>query len=522
MKKILLGAVFVLFTSIIFACTPPVDMTSTTDGTNTTNTQLNCPVHNPSLNDIDFENNKIALNFLGPSAGTFDIDKDPTKELIQELTGYDVTYEELPQSNATEALNLRLGSRDQFNAVKVTKNQYENLVQQCALLDLSAYIDKYGNNIKNAISDKSWEAVTIGNAIYGIPEAVSSENIDYTIGIRQDWLDELDLQLPTTLDEFTDMLQAFDDYFGVDNLGRPKSAFKALTLDKNNYVIPSVASAFGLYTDWQDIDGELIAMTENPKFKDYLDYMKQLFNDGLLDESVASNDFSTSMTKFAQGNAGAIVMAWWNSIAVADALRAGGQIGAEITYMMPLEDEAGVRLIKRGTGVPYITVIPAYMAENAPWAIDWIDSKLEPSNFKEMVIGKENVHFTYRASDDTYYPGYYFNEKENSSWFLTGTIEEDYAKYWQARVRKSDDMYASWYAINQYADDIGIYDPLAFAPSIPEYSEYANRLANNTLAFAIPYIFTNDSKTYENYVNEWKNNGGQELSDALNNWYQNR
>lgn len=518
---------FVLSAFTMFSCTPPIDSTTTsnsdTSGESTTTQQsLNCPVNTPTLEEIDFDTNKIDINFLGPSAGTFDIDKDPTKALIAELTGYTVSYEELPQSNATETLNLRLGSRDEFQAVKVTKNQYENLVQQCALLDISPYIDMYGDNIKNAISEKSWEAVTIGDAIYGIPEAVSSENIDYTIGIRQDWLDELDLELPTTLEEFTDMLVAFDEYFGVDSLGNPRSEFKALTLDKNNYVATSIASAFSIYTDWQDIDGKLVSMSENPNFKEYLDYMKGLFNDGLLDESVASNDFSTAMTKFAQGNAGAIVMAWWNSIAVADALRAGGQIGAEITYMMPLANEDGVRLIKRGTGVPYITVIPAYMSEDAPWAIDWIDRKLDPDNFKEMVIGEENVHYTYKASDDTYYPGPYFNEKENSSWFLTGTIEVDYAKYWQARVRKNDDMFDSWYAINKDADQYGIYDPLAFAPSIPEYSEYANRLATDTLSFAIPYIFTNDAGTFDDFVQEWLENGGQELSDAINEWYQNK
>ena len=513
MKKHLVFVLVALFSFSFIACTPP---------TETTAPENKCSVDTPTLNDIDFSTNKIELNFLGPSAGTFDIDKDPTKALIESLTGYTVNYEELPQSSATETLNLRLGSRDEFHAVKVTKNQYETLVQQCALLDLSPYIDKYATNMQNAISEASWDAVRIGDAIYGIPEAVSSENIDYTIGIRQDWLDELDLDMPTTIEEFTEMLVAFDEYYGVDSLGNPRSEFKALTFDKNNYVISTVASGFSLYTDWQVVDNKLVALAENPNFNLYLDYMKGLFDQGLVDESVASNDFSTAMTKFAQGNAGAIVMAWWNSIAVADSLRAGGQVGAEISYMQPLANEDGVRLIKRGTGVPYITVIPAYMNEEAPYAINWIDSKLDPDNFREIVIGEEGVHYTYKASDDTYHPAAQFQEKNNASWFLTGTIEVSYQKYWQARVRKNADMYASWYAINKDADDFGIYDPLAFAPSIEEYSEYANRLANETLAFAIPYIFTDNTETFEAFVTKWKNAGGEELSNALNEWFQNK
>ena len=514
MKKITILVLGVLFTLTLASCTPPeIDEND--------NENL-CPSSTPVLEDIDFETNKISLDVLMPSAGTFDPDRDPTKELIENLTGYSVTYEELPQASATETLNLRLGSRDEFNAVKVTKNQYENLVQQCALLDLAPYIDEYGDNLKTAMSDEAWEAVTIGDRIYGIPEPVSSENIDYTIGIRQDWLDELDLEVPTTKEEFKAMLIAFDEYYGVDNNGDPRSEFKALTYDVNNYVIAPIASAFSLYHDWQVVDGELIAMAENPNFELYLNYMKDLYDSGLVDESVASNDFSTAMTKFAQGNSGAIVMAWWNSIAVADSLRAGGQVGAEIVYIMPLENEDGERFIERGTGVPYITVIPKYMNEEAPWTINWIDSKLDPDNFKEMVIGEEDNHFTYKASDDTYHPAANFNEKNNSSWFLTGTIETDYQKYWQARVRKNEDMYASWSQINEDADIYGVYDPLAYAPSIEEYSDYANTLANKTLAFAIPFIFTNDGDSFSDFVEEWKNAGGEELSEALNNWYQNK
>lgn len=516
MKKIVLLVTFMIFAFTLSGCKPPTSLNpiDPIDGL--------CPTVERDLQDIDFTTNKVELNFLAQAAGDWDPDKDPTKALIENLTGYTVNYTQLPSAGATENLNLRLGAGDQFHAVKVTKNQYESLVQDCALLDLAPYIEKYATNMKDAISEESWQSVSIGDAVYGIPEAVSSENIDYTIAVRQDWLDELDLEVPTTKEEFKAMLVAFDEYYGVDSNGNPRSEFKALTFDQNQYVVSAISSAFSLYSEWQVVDGKVVSISENPALKDYLDYMKDLYNSGLVDDEVASNDFSTAMQKFARGNSGAIVMAWWNSIAVGDALEAGNQYGAELTYLEPLANENGERFIERGTGVPYITVIPAYMYEDAPYTINWLDSKLDEEIFKEIVIGEEGIHFTYKASEDAYFPGSKFNEKENSSWFLTGTREEDYAKYWQARVRKDDRMYESWYAINKNADLYGVYDPLAFAPSIEEYSTYANKLANETKAFVLPYIFTNESITFDQWVSKWKSLGGTELSQALNDWYQNK
>lgn len=515
MKKIITLTILIAFALTLSGCKPtnlnPLDPT---DGT--------CPTVERDLPDIDFEANKVEIDFLAQAAGDWDPEKDPTKQLIEDLTGYKVNYTQLPSAGATENLNLRLGSGDEFHAVKVTKDQYETLVQSCALLDLSPYIDKYATNMDEAISDDSWSAVTIGDAIYGIPEARSSQNIDYTIAVRQDWLDELDLSVPTTKEEFKQMLVAFDNHYGVDSNGDPRSEFNALTFDQNQYIIKTISSAFNLYSEWQDVDGELVGISENPGLEDYADYMKDLYSSGLVDAEVASNDFSTAMQKFSRGNSGALVMAWWNAVNVGNALEAGKQYGAELVYLQPLANEDGERFIERGSGVPYITVIPAYMYEDAPYTINWLDKKLDKDIFKEITIGDEGVHYTYKASDDEYYPGAKFNEKDHSDWFLTGTREEDYAKYWQARVRKDDRMYDSWFALNEDADEMGVYSPIAYAPSIVEYSKYATKLADETRAFIYPYIFTDDSITFDEWVTKWEGLGGDSLRKALNEWYKNK
>ncbi|ERJ13650.1 extracellular solute-binding protein [Haloplasma contractile] len=475
-----------------------------------------CPVYDVSeyLNvDLD---SKPTIDFLGPYAD-YDPAKDPTADVVEEVTGYEVNYKRLPSTNAEQTLNTQLGTGEQYHAVKVTRNQYENLVKQCALLDISDYLDQYGENIKNAISEESWSVVEYGDGIYGVPERSSSDNINSTIAFRQDWLDALDLEVPETPEELKAVLQAFKDEYGQND-----PSFAPLTLQKSDIVIYAISSAFGIYTEWKEIDGELYHQTELEAMQEYLDFMIELEKDGLLDVAVPTNDNAKAEQKFTQGRAGAIVTYWWRVPSLVDGLESSAEIGAELSYAEPLKDEEGNRGILRSTGVNYVTVIPVHMAEQAAYAIDWMDKKLVEENFKKIVIGSEDVHHIIDR-EGNYLPGNKFDEKNNSDYFITGSYEPKYDEFWLARVHKNEDMYNAWYALNEKADEYGKYEPLAFAPALPVTSDKKHSLAVKQTDQFINMIFTDNSiDSYDNFLNDWKQSGGEATHEEVNDWYDNK
>ena len=108
--------------------------------------------------DIDLSK-KPTLNVLMPNSGK-DIEKvkaDPTALLIEQLTGYKANYTQLP-SDATSTLNTILMDKEQYNAIKLTKDQFSDLVDQDMLLELPLEaLQKFAPDMLENISQESWE-----------------------------------------------------------------------------------------------------------------------------------------------------------------------------------------------------------------------------------------------------------------------------------------------------------------------------------------------------------------------------
>ena len=221
-------------------------------------------------------NNKIELNVLMPNSGyTIDaVNADYNAKVVEEVTGYKVKYSQLPASDASSSLNTQLIDREPYNAMKLTTSQFADLIANDALLPLDDAIDKFGPVLKDVISEESWDVVTVDGKIYGIPERASSDNIENPIVFRQDWLDELNMSIPTTAEEFKEVLVAMKNEYNI----------APLTFDMYTPLIYPISAAFGIYSDWQEyeIDGkkEVRYYMEAPGYADYIDYMADLYKSG--------------------------------------------------------------------------------------------------------------------------------------------------------------------------------------------------------------------------------------------------
>jgi putative aldouronate transport system substrate-binding protein len=104
---------------------------------------------------------------------------------------------------------------------------------------------------------------------------------------RKDWADKLGLSDPKNLDELTAMLRAFvnDD---PDGNGQNDTGGVAQE-ESINLVIAMLSSWYGIGNGWEVIDGQLRAAHFNPEYINMLNYIKMLYDEGLM-----NRDFPTT------------------------------------------------------------------------------------------------------------------------------------------------------------------------------------------------------------------------------------
>ncbi|HIR65520.1 MAG TPA: extracellular solute-binding protein [Candidatus Fimimonas gallinarum] len=485
--------------------------------------------------DIDL-NNKPQLNVLMPYSGKpiSEVNADPTAKLIEQLTGYTVNYTQLPAADASTTLNTELMDKRPYNVMKLTKDQFSDLVKDDMLVDITDALSVFAPDMLENISEESWDAVTVDGRIYGVPERASSDNIENPIVFNQDLLLQCNLDVPETLDEFTEVLRVL-----TQKLGRP-----ALTFDQYTPLVYAVSAAFGIYSDWQEytVNGktEVLYYMNAPRYAEYVNYMHELYVAGYIDQEVATIDAADASNRFVNGftdsevaKAAAYACSLWSVPAIVTGLQANGVITSteaagtlenQLAYLRALkENKTDEEKVYRSSGYGYIIAIPFYEAENAGYALDWMNSKIkdtaEESNFRSIVLGEEGVHWTYSPSQGYLPISDNFSEKDEASYFLTGTNENKYTEYWKARVRKQPELYRAWSTLMDNADAVGVYNVADFTPPIEDYNSH--RSAMEEYAQDQFYIMmkegTSNINEYLTKLNSQQ--GGTVATQAINQWY---
>jgi len=105
----------------------------------------------------------------------------------------------------------------------------------------------------------------------------------FGMATRQDWLDELDLDMPITFDDWHHALTLFRDEIGADApLMIPSSGFPGFNVFQ---------PAFNTSNTFFQMDGQVVWGPLLPGFRDYIETMHQWFSEGLIDPDFATRTF---------------------------------------------------------------------------------------------------------------------------------------------------------------------------------------------------------------------------------------
>ncbi|GGD59520.1 extracellular solute-binding protein [Paenibacillus nasutitermitis] len=437
----------------------------------------------------------------------FDPNKEYTGNYIKEKTGYNMQYEMLPAENADEKLNLLMASKESFDLMKLSSAQFYNLATAGALEPIDELLAEHGNYINQAIKPESWGSATIDDKIYALPETGAGVSIGEELVVRQDWLDELGLSIPTTTDELYTVLKTIKE----------KKKIIPLTGSRDS-IYGDIAAAFGVLTDWKEVNGKLVHKAEQPEMKEFLAYMNKLYSEGLVDTEMPLNTASKAIEKFSSGQAAVYKLAWWNAGSTISALNKNTP-DAAVSIIPYLKNKEGKAVVGAVANTTWFIAIPK-ASKHKEDAMKLLNAKLEPETFKGMAIGIEGVH--HEVKDGKYYPilPKFNDDLSNASAFMTGVDEEHYPVYWQARVRKDPILQSYYENFQKNAEGIIVVDPMSLAPPIEAVSKNTLKLNklldDNVLKFIAG---TEPLDAYDQFLAQWHAEGGADMVKAANEWY---
>jgi putative aldouronate transport system substrate-binding protein len=179
------------------------------------------------------------------------------------------------------------------------------------IIKLNDLIEKNAPNLKKILDANPQIAKQIkadNGDIYALPHLKVGQYGQYKtfsgMVVRQDWLEELGLQAPETMDEWETVLRAFKEKKGVIPFTLNKSYPLSFADFAGAYGVAgmsTIANASSFYID----GGKVKFGPTQPEFKQYLTTMQKWYKEGLIDPDFASNDTKTMDAKITSGKAGA-------------------------------------------------------------------------------------------------------------------------------------------------------------------------------------------------------------------------
>jgi putative aldouronate transport system substrate-binding protein len=217
---------------------------------------------------------------------------------IQELTGINLEFTTANLLTASDSMALMVNANELpdiiFDFGMFYSGSMEDLVDGEIIIDFNDYEDLMPNyyDIMNNNSLIYLDSVT-DSGYMPLAENIQDSLIP-SAGpvVRQDWLDELGLDVPETIDELYDVLIAFRD---------EKDCAHPIWINAAGSN-PSIANAYGISTEgsnnslagWIYKDGEMQFCVTMPEYKEYIELMADWYAQGLIDPDFISYNVSNA------------------------------------------------------------------------------------------------------------------------------------------------------------------------------------------------------------------------------------
>ena len=481
-------------------------------------------------------------------------------DFLSEDLNIKVVYDWIASSSDfDEKMNLCIGSGTIPELMNVNATQYRALLKYDMIQPLDQYFDDYASDaLKGYVESGGEELKKCISNDKGEMMAIPAPN--FTAGginemwIRQDWLDNLGLEVPRTWDELAAVAEAFvtqdpDGNGEADTIGilGPGNTDHMNAIGGNQFGLDPLFSSFQSYPQYwlQDEDGTVKYGSIQPETRTALEKIQKLYTDKLIDtEMLVRNNCQEAVLS---GKVGIFFGPWWIGYTVSDATLAGEADWR--AYFTPLSEDGKYYTHMSDPTSTYVVVskscknpeaaikiINYLIAYGKDWVADGTSAKLEVSQFYPLW----NV---YGNADEIEV------STETLEKYLAGEITMDDVDFSQYKLLKND-MEAVTELKKEPYDDFSLDkwnldsdlakinlprlvsllvggNPLVNDKYIPVYNAYsgqtetmqakwANLKKMEEETFAKIIMGKADISEFDTFVENWKNQGGDQILKEIN------
>lgn len=441
----------------------------------------------------------------------------------------------------SELVNILVKDQNLPDIMVVTDREIlKELVENDLVEDLTEVFEKCTSPRIKEMYESYGDALLNSGKFNGRLMAVPETVIDHgpnLLWLRKDWMEELGLEEPETLEDAFEIIDAFvQNRMGTEDGETPVGLACDTNLVGNtssSYSVDPVFDSFGANPQrWISQDGEIVYGSLTEETKEALDYLHKLYDRGILDRNFALRAPNNLRDLVVNGKCGAFFGLWWTpNNPLMESYEKNSEADWEPYYLQELADKNVYEsfrdnkyvVVRKGYEHPEIVMkiisvlfdYTRYEAEDAREVNEYFALNVDPTA-RPLVINVDYNEATYQVTENIE-AALNGNYPEGN---LTA-IEQSYYQACSSYLSGNDYTAEDWAAYKSRISAVGLLVDKHYTPAVRSYlddagGEIPQSLRQFETSTFIQIIMGEKPVSYfETFVEQWYQQGGHELTQQI-------
>lgn len=401
---------------------------------------------------------------------------------------------------------------------------YEN----CTTPRIKEMFESYGSDL--------WDMGSFDGRLMAIPETVTDHG-PRLLWLRKDWMDELGLEEPKTLEDAFDIIESFvankmgtsdgEDPVGLvcdtDLVGNTSSSYSVEPVFDKFYASPQ---------QWVNQNGQIVYGSVTQETKNALSYLHELYERGVLDQNFALRAQNNLRDLVVDGKCGAFFGLWWTpNNPLVDVYEKDKEIDWEPYYLQKSETDDAYDsfrdnkyvVVRKGYEHPEIVMkiisvlfdYTRYEANDADEVNEYFALNVDPTA-RPLVINVDYNEATFQITKDIRAVEDGTKKEESLS-----AIEKSYYDACESFLHGKSSTPADWAAYKSRISAVGLLVDGGYQSKERRYlddtdGELPKSLQQLEKKSFIQIIMGEKPISYfDTFVKEWYDQGGEEITEQI-------
>ena len=448
-----------------------------------------------------------------------------------------------------QKVNIAITSDDIPDVMQVSASQMKMMYDNGQIMDITDvmedYLAPFTKEVLNSDGGVAMQAATFDGRLYAIPKIGSPLLSAKVLWVRTDWLDNLGLELPETVEDMRNIAEAFTTQ-DPDGNGADDTYGLALYKDLYGSGFADLTGFFNAYNAypgiWVDTGEGIVWGGIQPEVKDALAALNEMYEAGQIDPEFGVKDANKVNEDVSAGRIGMLFGDFWDMAWINDA-KVDDPTFEWVPVAIPSLDGTTPAKAELSSSTTDFFVISAD-CEHPEAVVKMLNLQLEKG------YGETAEPQTFNITPDGYGPYQYpavaieppmknFTAAQKVTAVINGeaeadTLNDEELNYYEMACKSLEGDHAdnNWHQLKMYGPGGSlnvIYDEYWTSGNVVNDAYYA--APTETMTEKLPtldkqqlqdyttIILEGNLDAFDEFVENWNTLGGEEITQEINEWY---